>query len=148
MMKISKKCQYALKAILELSLRNADNPVKSRDIANAQKVSLRFMETILNELKHGGFIESRRGRDGGYALTKPAENITVGEIIEYTQGPISVVSETQKTKADCRSTASSFEKLWKEINNAISEICNNKTFSEIAEIEMKTRKTYKPDYTI
>ncbi|MFA6187311.1 MAG: Rrf2 family transcriptional regulator [Phycisphaerae bacterium] len=148
MMKISKKCQYALRAILELSLRNADNPVKIRDIANAQKVSLRFMETILNELKHGGFIESRRGRDGGYALTKPAENITVGEIIEYIQGPISVVSEKHNSKADGCNAAGAFEELWKEINNAISDICNNKTFSEIAEIEVKARKTYKPDYAI
>jgi len=148
MMKISKKCQYALKAVLELSLRNADTPVKSRDIANAQKISLRFMETILNELKNAGYIESRRGRDGGYVLAKPAENITVGEIIEYIQGPMSVVSENHKRKADCCNAADAFEKLWKEINNAISEICNNKTFSEIAEIEMKTRKTYKPDYTI
>jgi len=133
---------------LELSLRNADSPAKSRDIANAQNVSLRFMETILNELKHGGFIESRRGRDGGYSLAKPAENITVGEIIEYVQGHISVVSENHKRNADCRNAADAFEKLWKEINSAISEICNNKTFSEIAEIEIKTRKTYKPDYAI
>jgi len=147
-MKISKKCQYALKAILELSLRNADNPAKSRDIANAQNISLRFMETILNELKHGGFIESRRGRDGGYKLAKSVEDITVGQIIECIQGPISVVPEKHENLADYCETAGVFGILWAEIDQAVSKICRNKTFSEITRMYKDSQKTSTSDYVI
>ena len=69
-MKISKKCQYALKAIFELSLRNSDRPLKAKDIARSQGISTRFIEVILNDLKHGGFVESHRGNEGGYVLAR------------------------------------------------------------------------------
>ena len=60
-MNISQKCQYGLRAVLELSLRIGRGPVKTGDIAKAQSIPLKFLEVILVELKHGGFVESRRG---------------------------------------------------------------------------------------
>lgn len=95
-MKISKKCQYALKAVLELSRHNPGEPVKSHDIADSQRISPRFTEIILNELKHGGFVESRRGNEGGYMLVRDPKVLTVREVIEYIQGAISVAPEAVK----------------------------------------------------
>ena len=81
-MKISKKCQYALKAIFELAWRGSFEAVKTYDIAVAQGISLRFTENILNELKHGGFVESKRGNEGGYMLAMAPTELTARDIIE------------------------------------------------------------------
>ena len=99
-MKISKKCQYALKALFELAWRNSGKPVKTHRIAAAQRMSTRFTEIILNELKHGGFVESKRGNEGGYMLARDAESLTVREVIEYIQGPISLVPDAAKPNGD------------------------------------------------
>jgi Rrf2 family protein len=79
-MKISKRCEYALRAIFELSSKDTAQPVRIYDIAEAQGISRRFLEAILNELKHGGFVESRRGNEGGYILARNDEELTVGNI--------------------------------------------------------------------
>ncbi|MHC4807793.1 MAG: RrF2 family transcriptional regulator, partial [Planctomycetota bacterium] len=92
-MRISKKCRYALRAIFELALRDSGQPVKIHEIAGAQNVPPRFLEVILNELRHAGFVDSRRGNGGGYMLARDAKDLTVGEVIEYIQGPISVAPD-------------------------------------------------------
>ena len=99
-MRISKKCQYGLKAVFELARRDPEEPVKTHVIAGAQGMSTRFTEIILNELKHGGFVESRRGNKGGYLLARDAKDLTVGEIIEYIEGMISVAPEAIKANTD------------------------------------------------
>ena len=78
-MQVSKKSQYALRAVFELAWRNQDEPIKARNIARAQGISPRFVEIILHELKNGGFVESRRGNAGGFVLGRPAGEITVLE---------------------------------------------------------------------
>ncbi len=130
-MKISKKCQYALKAVFELAWRDRGEPIRTQKIADAQHVSLRFMEIILNELKHGGFVESRRGNEGGYMLAKDVRNLTVREIIEYIEGPISLVQNSDDTASVGNEV---FTELWQEVNNAIGEVCDKRTFADLVGI--------------
>ena len=148
-MKISKKCQYALKAIFELAWRNSGEPVKTRDVADAQRISPRFTEIILNELKHGGFVESRRGNEGGYLLARNAREMTVREVVEYIEGPISVAPDAAK---DDRETAfpgnEAFKELWQEVNDAVCEVCDNKTFAELVEFERAKRDRHVANYSI
>ena len=148
-MKISKKCQYALKAVLELAWRNPGKPVKTHDIADAQRISPRFMEIILNELKHGGFVESRRGNEGGYMLARDPKALTIREVIEYIQGAISVAPETVKANGDTAFFGNeAFKKLWQEVNSAVSEVCGNKTFADMVEFEQAKREKCVPNYCI
>ena len=70
-MNISVKSEYALLAILDLAMQTPGEPVKIADIARRQKIPQKFLELILASLKHGGFVESRRGAEGGYRLAKP-----------------------------------------------------------------------------
>ena len=141
-MRISKKCQYALSAVFELALRDTDQPVKIHDIAGAQNIPPRFLEVILNQLRHAGFVESRRGSEGGYMLARAAEDLTVGKVIEYLQGPISMpADDAQKAnKSESFYGNYAFELLWENVNRAISQICNNTTFAELIEYE-KAKKT-------
>lgn len=148
-MKISKKCQYALKAILELARRNTGDAVKTHEIAGSQRISQRFTEIILNELKHGGYVESRRGNEGGYLLARDPKALTVRDIIEHIQGAISVAPEN---KNDNGSTSlfgnEAFKELWQEVNEAVTEVFGNKTFSDLLELENSKREKCVPNYSI
>ena len=149
-MRLSKKCQYALKALFELALRNNTSPVKTRDIAKAQGISPRFLEVILNELRHGGFVESRRGNEGGYLLTRPAKDITVGQIITYVQGPVAIAGRQShgNRPEDSWPGHEAFDGLWDEINHAVSRVCDGKTFADLVELEIARRQAQVPNYVI
>ncbi len=148
-MKISKKCQYALRAVFELAWRNTVKPVNTHEIADTQGISPRFTEIILNELKHGGFVESRRGNEGGYILAVNPKSLTVGEIIEYIEGPISVAPDAAKDNAEAVYPGSGpFMELWTEIDRAISEVCSNTTFADLVEAQHAMRERSVPNYNI
>ncbi len=148
-MKISKKCQYALKAIFELAWRNQGQLVKTHDIANAQRMSLRFTEIILNELKHGGFVESRRGNEGGYILARDPKELTVREVIEFVQGPISAVPDKIKAvEKITRFGYAAFTELWQEVDNAVYTVLDGRTFADLVELEAAKRDAQVPDYSI
>src|ERR1700692_3801408 len=86
-MKISGKSEYALRAMFDLALRKPGEPVRIADIAGRQKIPQKFLELILANLKQAGFVESRRGAEGGYLLARPADSLTVGEVLRYVEGP-------------------------------------------------------------
>ena len=87
---ISVRGEYALKAMLDISSRPDGEWVKVTDIARRHKLPQKFLEAVLLALKKGGYLESRRGCDGGYRLARSADQISIGEIIsfaEYTRPP-------------------------------------------------------------
>src|ERR687883_182342 len=86
MMAISVKGEYALHAIFDLALNGRGDPVKIADIARRQKIPQKFLELILAGLKQGGFVESRRGAEGGYLLARSPETLSVGEVVRYVEG--------------------------------------------------------------
>ena len=85
-MNISVKSEYALKAIFDLACQPQGDPVKIAEIAGRQQIPQKFLELILSGLKQGGFVESRRGADGGYMLARAADAITVGEVLRHIEG--------------------------------------------------------------
>ena len=148
-MKISRKCQYSLKALFELAWRNSGKPVRTYSIAEAQRMSPRFTEVILNELKRGGFVESKRGNTGGYMLARDASDTTVREVIEYIQGPISLVPEATKAVGDADLLGdTAFKELWQEVDNAVCDVCGSKTFADLVEFERTSRTESVPNYCI
>src|SRR6202521_4364767 len=84
-MTISVKSEYALQAVFDLALQPSGEPVKIAGIARRQKIPQKFLELILGSLKQGGFVESRRGAEGGYRLAKPAAEITIGEVLRFVE---------------------------------------------------------------
>lgn len=149
-MRLSKKCQYALRAVFELALRAPGEPVKIHQIAGAQNIPPRFLEVILNQLRQAGFVDSRRGNEGGYMLARLAEGLTVGEIIACIQGPITIAAghgiNAGIGQYYCGDYA--FNQLWKSVNSAISAVCDNTTFAELIEYEKTKRMIPVPDYSI
>src|SRR5579862_6459052 len=95
-MNISVKGEYALHAIFDLASQPGRDPVRIADIARRQKIPQKFLELILASLKQGGFVESRRGAEGGYLLAKSADAITVGEVIRFVEGAKNARSQRDK----------------------------------------------------
>lgn len=149
-MGISQKCQYALRALFELSRHDSAKPLKINDIAEAQSIPTRFLEVILNELKHAGFVDSKRGKSGGYFLAKPPSQLTVGEIIRFIQGPLGPVEcvngdprEKCALKGDC-----ALLPLWMRVKEAVSDIYDNTTFRQLVEEDFMRREGYVPNFVI
>jgi Rrf2 family protein len=135
---LSQKCKYALKAIMELAARDSAEPIKIQQIANAQSIPIKFLEAILNDLRHSGIVASKRGNDGGYYLTRKPSDVTVGEIILQIQGPAeSLISENAKPTAAYGENAIS--KLCQDMVEEINRIYNQTTFADLMEWEMTSR---------
>lgn len=85
---ISQKAKYALRALSALARAEAGAPLQISEIAERQKIPKKFLEQILLDLKRNGLVTSRRGKQGGYLLLRPADEITYGEVLRLIDGPI------------------------------------------------------------
>jgi len=90
-MTVSAKCYYGLRAIYALAEHGNATPMKAGQIAERQHIPIKFLEAILSQLKGGGYVNSRRGAEGGYVLARPADKLNIGEIIRFIDGPIAPV---------------------------------------------------------
>jgi len=145
--RLSHKCRYALRALIDLTMRSTSEPVKIQNIASAQAIPPRFLEVILAELKHGGFVESRRGSDGGYFLARPAHNLTVGEVLAFLRKGSSNRTHPGKNEADLFGDYALSEMLTK-VTKAISMVYDQTTFSDLVERELAIRNEQAPNYII
>jgi Rrf2 family protein len=134
-MLVTQKKQYALRAIYELARRFAQGPVKAIEIAEAQAIPLRFLEVILNQLRRGGLIRSKRGFVGGYVLTRPPKQISVGEIFRLLDGknlPAECIACVSKSNCpfhgDC-----AFMPMWNKVQSAIDKVYNQTTMDDLLE---------------
>src|SRR3989454_10305593 len=89
-MRVSAKADYAVRAAVELAAAESP-PVKGEIISSAQGIPLKFLENILGELRHAGLVRSQRGTEGGYWLARPAEEITLADVIRAVEGPLASV---------------------------------------------------------
>jgi len=122
--------------MLELARREGGGPVKVADIADARAVPARFLEAILLELRHGGMVDSRRGAGGGYWLARPAEQITVGDVVRLVDGPFSAVPGDEPS-ATGRSNPSSpaFQGLWSVAIRSLTDTLDGATLKHLAEAD-------------
>jgi Rrf2 family transcriptional regulator, cysteine metabolism repressor len=132
-MKISYKGDYSLKAMLDLSEHHGIELVTSRDMARRIDAPVKFLEQVLLQLKKGGFIESRRGKEGGYMLSKFPGEISVGDVVRYIDGPIEPIACLNYKYADCTDIKRCvFKKMWEKVHKATTEIIDNVTFEDLA----------------
>lgn len=149
-MLVPQKTRYALRAIFELALRRGDGPIKIAQVAEAQAIPGRFLESILNQLKRGGFVEARRGSEGGYYLAWPPEQLTVGQIMRFMQGPLRPVDclmgdprEPCPFQGECV-----FLPTWQEAEDAVFQVYHNTTFQDLLDRETARRAAQPLDYEI
>jgi Rrf2 family transcriptional regulator, cysteine metabolism repressor len=140
-MNISVKGEYAMEALFDLTAHQVGEPVKIADIAKRQRIPQKFLELILASLKQGGFVESRRGAEGGYLLARPAEAITVGEVLRF-------VESSHQGKNTRRKAESPFSDMWEKVDQAVSGIIDRTTFAELERIWAEKNSRLVPNWEI
>ncbi len=145
-MNISVKSEYALKAVFDLSSQYLAGtrtgvmpPVKIADIARRQRIPQKFLELILAGLKQGGFVDSRRGADGGYLLSRPPDTITVGDVLRAV--------ENFKTGTR-QANDNPFGEIWNRVDSAMSDVLDKTSFGEIARSWREKHTEYIPNWEI
>lgn len=132
-MKISKKGEYALRAMLYLSLNYRDAPVRIQEIAKREKIPVKFLEQILLELRKAGLLKSRRGAGGGYSLIKPPEEINLAQVIRIIDGPLAplpCVSEWAYVKCPEEKNCGLYS-VMREVRNSIARILEGVNFEDV-----------------
>lgn len=115
-------------------------PVKIAGIAQRQGIPQKFLELILASLKQGGFVESRRGADGGYLLSRGADSIRVGDVLRFVEG--------NRSDKGLARTGSPFAEMWREVEQAVSTVLDSRTFAELARQWADRKSTYIPNWEI
>lgn len=140
-MKITFKGDYALKAVLDLARHYRSGLITIHDIAKRIDAPVKFLEQVLLELKRGGFIESRRGKIGGYLLSRSPDKITIGEIVRFIDGPIEPIACVKDGYSKCGDICSCvFRNIWNKVYEETSNIIDNITFEDlVTKIESEKR---------
>src|ERR1700704_2298701 len=115
-MHTSVKGEYALQAIFDLATQRPGEPVRIAEITRRQKIPQKFLELILASLKQAGFVESRRGAEGGYLLARTPESLTVGEVVRFVDGSHQGKGRVRR-KGD-----TPFTELWAQVDQAVSSV--------------------------
>jgi len=140
-MKLSVRGEYALRALLVLGLRYEEPVVRIQAISDDQNIPKRFLEQILNDLRSGGFVQSKRGVAGGYRLARRPEEITVAEVVRRVEGalaPVSCVSERFYEKCSCPDESRcAIRSVMKEIREAVVKIAERVTIAELCDRSRK-----------
>lgn len=147
--RISAKTDYAIRAALELACAPAANgPVTAEKIAEAQDIPLRFLLNILADLRRSGLVTSRRGTEGGWWLARPADGITVADVIRAIDGPLANVAGARPEELDYRGSAEPLKDLWVALRYSIRDVLETVTLADLATGALPkpiSRRTHDPD---
>jgi len=133
-MKITYKGDYALKTILDLALHYNQGVITIHDLAKRADIPIKFLEQVLLELKQGGFVDSKRGINGGYFLAKSPKEIKLGEVVRFIDGPIEPIPCANRGTAykGCKDIyGCAFRNIWTEVTDSIAKIIDSITFEDL-----------------
>jgi Rrf2 family protein len=150
-MKLSKKGEYALRSLINLGIAThvGRSLVQASEIAAQEQLPTKFLEQILQLLKENGFVESARGKFGGYRLAQPMNEITIGRVVRLIDGPlapIGCVSQTAYEKCTCPDEEHcGLRMLMLDVRNAVAGILDRYTLADVVEVTLrKLRRNGQP----
>ncbi len=149
-LKLSVKSQYAVRALFELAKRNGQGPVNVRELAMAQAIPPKFLEVILGQLKHGGFVRSHRGHEGGYEVAIHPDRLTVGKVIRYLEGSLAPVDcSGHGSKDECPLLDNCVLKgMWDKARDAIEAVYDGTTFGDLVAEDYRQNKSEALNFSI
>ncbi|SNB44857.1 Rrf2 family transcriptional regulator [Geobacter sp. DSM 9736] len=131
-MRLSTKAQYAVRALVDLSMNSAGRPVALKDIARREDIPLNYLEQLFNRLKKGDLVRSVRGPGGGYVLARKGERIPVSEIVTTVEEPLNPVACLDESGSGCSRAARCVTyDLWKELGDTIHKFLSSKTLEDL-----------------
>jgi len=130
--RISAKVDYAVRAMAQLAAEPEDEPVKAEDIAQAQDIPLKFLLGILNDLKRAYLVRSQRGAEGGYALMRPADEITLADVIRVIDGPLANVHDQSLSELSYAGPAKRLREVWMAVRASLRGVLETTTLADLA----------------
>jgi Rrf2 family protein len=133
--RVSAKADYAVRAMVELAASGSSEgkPAKGEVVAMAQGVPMRFLENILGELRVHGLVQRRRGTEGGYWLARPADDITLAEVIRAVEGPLATVRGEAADELDYAGAAKPLQEVWLALRANIRQVLESVTLADVVE---------------
>ncbi len=132
-MQLSTKARYAARALVELALKYGQEPVKLKDIASRQDISLKYLEQVMFPLRISGYVKTHKGSQGGYVLAKPPEAINMYEVIQTVEGSLSPVDCVDDPDVCERINLCVTRSVWVGLKDAIYNELSSITLAELAE---------------
>lgn len=151
-MKISKKAEYGLRAMINLGIASEldQHRATGSDLAACDNLPLKFVEQIMGDLRAAGYVDTRRGRFGGYFIAKPLGEIRMGDLVRLLDGPlapISCASQTAYQPCSCPDeTHCGLRMLMVDVRNAISNILDRYTLANVVEVTLRKIRRDKADH--
>lgn len=131
-MRISAKADYAVRASAELAAASGRDPVPAEALAKAQQVPHRFLEAILSDLRREGIVASRRGAGGGYVLARPADRVTVADVVRAVDGPLVFVRDARPSDLEYGGAAASLLHVWVALRVNVRSVLEQVTLADLA----------------
>ncbi len=138
-MRISAKVDYAVRAAIELAVAGEDELTKADAIARAQEIPPKFLENILGDLRQGGLVRSQRGAEGGYKLARPADEITIADIIRVVEGPMAAVRGGRPEDVTYDGNAEPLQRVWIAVRSALRQVAEHVTLADLASGRLPSR---------
>ncbi|MEV2211575.1 Rrf2 family transcriptional regulator [Streptomyces sp. NPDC050997] len=135
-MRISARADYAVRAALQLAASRDAGPLKAEAIADAQVIPHKFLESILNDMRRGGLVLSQRGGNGGYRLARPAESISIADVIRTVEGPLVSVCGVRPPELSYTGPAESLLPLWIALRSNVREILEGVSLADVASAQL------------
>lgn len=138
--RVTAKVDYAVRAAIHLA-RAADQegkPVKGDRIGTAQSIPVNFLENILAELRQSGIVRSQRGSEGGYWLAKPAETVSVADVIRAVEGPLATVRGARAEELEYPEGVEGLQELWVAVRASLRNVLERVTLADLARGEIPT----------
>ncbi len=133
-MKISTKGRYGLEALMDIAIFSAGDSVSLKTISSRRDISQKYLEHIFIALKKNKIVESTRGGQGGYKITRPLDEVTVGEVLRALEGSLSPVKCIESSNPNCKDYDKCISKdVWMSIKNALDETVDNITLKDLVE---------------
>ena len=133
-MRLSARVDYALRAVVELaaSADRAERPVTAEQLAHAQNIPPKFLESILLQLRRGGVVNAQRGPEGGYWLARPAAEISLADVIRVIDGPLANVRGQRPESLGYSGPAHALQEVWIALRASEREILELVTVADVA----------------
>ncbi len=130
-MRISAKVDYAVRAMCELAARDDDTPMKADQLAAAQEIPLSFLNNILVDLRRAGIVRSTRGQVGGHRLARPAEQVTIADIIRAVEGPLADVRGIRPEALEFSGPANGLREVWLANRVAVRRVLEGVSIADV-----------------
>lgn len=131
-MRVSTKSDYALRALIEIAVAQEDGPISADELGRRQEIPRGFLQAILADLRRSEIVASQRGQSGGWLLARPADAITIADVIRSVDGPLVSIYDQRPETVEYNDNAGSLQQVWIAARYALRDVLENVTIDQLA----------------